>query len=78
MGQSIGTPREREVLEVTYRMMPVRSFSAHLLQRVPEQLAVMRLTHGLWSDWGRPERIAETLRYIGKEPAFPEEYVLAS
>jgi hypothetical protein len=25
----------------------------------------------LWSDWGRPERIAETLRRIGRPPSFP-------
>ncbi|MCP9461542.1 MAG: hypothetical protein NNA24_05830 [Nitrospira sp.] len=27
--------------------------------------------HVLWSDWGRPERIAETLRRINGQPAFP-------
>lgn len=29
------------------------------------------LTGVLWSDWGKPERIAETIRRIGKTPAFP-------
>lgn len=29
----------------------------------------------LWGDWERPERIASTLRAIGREPAFSGEYV---
>ena len=33
--------------------------------------AVMELTDVLWSDWGKPERIAETLRRIDRRPAFP-------
>jgi mannose-1-phosphate guanylyltransferase len=32
---------------------------------------VMELTGVLWSDWGKPERIADTIRRIGKTPAFP-------
>lgn len=31
----------------------------------------MELSGVLWSDWGKPERIVETLRRIGKSPAFP-------
>ena len=27
----------------------------------------------LWSDWGRPERIRETLEVLGKNSAFPSE-----
>ncbi len=51
--------------------MPAKNFSSDLLQRVPEQLAVVELTGVLWSDWGKPERIAETLRRIDRRPAFP-------
>jgi mannose-1-phosphate guanylyltransferase len=78
LAMSLGTAQETEVRESMYRMMPVRDFSRHLLQRVPEMLAVMELRGVLWSDWGRPERIDRTLRQIGREPAFPAEYVLAS
>jgi hypothetical protein len=31
----------------------------------------MELTGVLWSDWGKPDRIAETLRRIARTPAFP-------
>jgi mannose-1-phosphate guanylyltransferase len=78
LAMSLDTPQERDVLESMYRMMPVRDFSKHLLQRVPQMLAVLELRGVLWSDWGRPERIDRTLRQIGREPAFPAEYVLAS
>jgi mannose-1-phosphate guanylyltransferase len=30
----------------------------------------MELQGVLWSDWGRLERIAETLRRLGREPRF--------
>jgi mannose-1-phosphate guanylyltransferase len=66
-----GTPDEAGVLEDIYREMPQYNFSSHLLQRVPERVAVMELTGVLWSDWGKPERIAESIRRIGKIPAFP-------
>ena len=66
-----GTPDEADVLENLYRVMPRHNFSSHLLQRIPERVAVFELTGVLWSDWGKPERIAESIRRIGKVPAFP-------
>ena len=71
VGDAIGGPREAAVLEQIYEGMPHANFSAGLLQRLPEAVAVMELEGGLWSDWGKPERIAETLRRIDKQPAFP-------
>ena len=71
LSQAIGGPEEGQVLEAIYRDMPVKNFSSDLLQCVPEQLAVVELTGVLWSDWGKPERISETLRRIDRRPAFP-------
>ncbi|MGE0470427.1 MAG: sugar phosphate nucleotidyltransferase [Nitrospira sp.] len=65
------TPDEATVLEDLYRDMPKHNFSSHLLQQTPDCVAVMELTGVLWSDWGKPERIAETIRRIGKTPTFP-------
>jgi mannose-1-phosphate guanylyltransferase len=65
------TPDERSLLEAAYRTMPVYNFSSDLLERLPDRMAVMELAGVLWSDWGNPERIAETIRRIGKTPAFP-------
>lgn len=64
-------PDERAALEAVYEEMPAYNFSSHLLQRLPNRVAVMELTSVLWSDWGKPERITETIRRIGKTPAFP-------
>jgi mannose-1-phosphate guanylyltransferase len=57
--------------------MPVRDFSADLLARVPRRLAVMEMPGVMWSDWGRPERIVETLERTGEAPAFPVESLAA-
>lgn len=71
LSQAIGGPEEGRVLEAIYRDMPAKNFSSDLLQCVPEKLAVVELTGLLWSDWGKPERITETLRRIDRRPAFP-------
>lgn len=68
---SIGSPEEGPVLESIYDLMPSKSFSSDLLQNVPEHTGVVKLSGVLWSDWGRPERIVETIRALGKAPAFP-------
>lgn len=73
LGRAIGTAKESQVLEAIYQTMPSKNFSSDLLQRVPDRVAVTELTNVLWSDWGRPERIAESLRRIDRMPAFPLE-----
>ena len=71
--EAIGSPGEGKVLDAIYRVMPTRNFSSGLLQQVPEQAAVIQMTGVLWSDWGQPERIVQTLQKIDKQPAFPVE-----
>lgn len=70
---AIGTSEEGRVLERIYRDMPSRNFSRELLQDLPDRVAVMELRDVLWSDWGKPERIAQTIKRIGRKPAFPVE-----
>ena len=77
-GESVGTSKEENVLESIYEVMPARNFSSHLLERLPQRVAVMELRGVLWSDWGKPERILGTLQGIGKQPAFPRVYAAAS
>lgn len=71
LGQAIGGPEETRLLNAMYHDLPMHNLSSDLLQRVPDHLAVIELTGVLWSDWGKPERIAETLRRINRRPAFP-------
>jgi mannose-1-phosphate guanylyltransferase len=73
LGRAIGTSQEARVLEAIYEIMPTRNFSSDLLQQVPDRVAVTELIDVFWSDWGRPERIMEALRRIGRTPAFPLE-----
>jgi mannose-1-phosphate guanylyltransferase len=70
---AIDTAEELRVLDEIYEAMPRRNFSSHLLQCVPGQLGVIEMRDILWSDWGNPRRIADTLDTIGKQPAFAEE-----
>ena len=74
-GDAIGTTQEDLVLEGIYQVMPSRNFSAHLLQEFPKHVAVMELQGVVWSDWGHPERIAESLRQIGSAPVFSRAHI---
>lgn len=78
LGTMIGTVHEHKTLLEIYRDMPVLDFSRELLQRIPEHLGVMEFEEVLWSDWGQPERIAHTLKTLGKKPAFPSEILQKS
>lgn len=71
LSQAIGVPEEGSSLDAMYRDMPAKNYSSGLLHRVPEQLAVVELIGVLRSDWGKPVRIAETLRRIDRPFHFP-------
>ncbi len=66
----IGTSSEQQRLLHLYRTMPTRNFSSDLLSLIPQQLHMMDLTGVCWSDWGRPERIQETLAYMSGHELF--------
>jgi mannose-1-phosphate guanylyltransferase len=76
-GEAVGTSEEENVLESVYEAMPARNFSSHLLERLPQRIAVMELRGVLWSDWGNSERISETLQRIGKQPEFSQVHAAA-
>jgi mannose-1-phosphate guanylyltransferase len=78
LNETIGSEMEGRVLDEIYRSMPGCNFSSHLLARVVDQIAVMELREIVWSDWGRPERIAGVLESLGKQPAFAMEDARAS
>lgn len=71
--QQIGTPAEGTTLKRIYQEMPSKNFSRQILQPLAGQLGVIELDGVVWSDWGRPERIVDTLHTLGKTPAFPLE-----
>ena len=69
LGYAIGTSCEKQTLEMIYEDMPQRNFSSDLLQGVPERVGVIEMQDVMWSDWGHPTRILETLRAIAASKA---------
>lgn len=67
--EAIGTPRESATLSLIYEGMPAANFSKDILERAVDQTLVLPLRGVEWSDWGRPERIAETVERIAATPA---------
>ena len=72
---SIGTSREAQILDEIYHDIAAHDFVSELLQRVPGRAAVIEMKGVLWSDWGKPTRIIDTLRRIGRDPSFPLDCV---
>lgn len=75
LGRSIGTSKEAQILEEIYQDIPAHDLQSELLQRVPDRAAVIEMNGVLWSDWGKPTRIIDSLRRIGREPVFPLDYL---
>jgi mannose-1-phosphate guanylyltransferase len=76
--EHIGMRAEADVLQAIYARMPNRNFSSELLDPAAADLATIEMQGVTWSDWGRPERILDTLSGIGKAPVFPIEPALAA
>jgi hypothetical protein len=64
----IGHGDEEEDLDALYQELSHHDFSSELLELLPQKIAVLELNGVLWSDWGRPERIMESLAVIGRSP----------
>jgi mannose-1-phosphate guanylyltransferase len=62
----LGTLKEKEALKEAYATMPAISISCGLLQRNPANLRVLRVSGILWSDWGSPTRVRQTLVRLGR------------
>jgi mannose-1-phosphate guanylyltransferase len=71
LGHSIGTSKEAQILDEIYDDIPAHDLLSELLQRLPDRAAVIEVNGVLWSDWGKPTRVIDSLRRIGREPAFP-------
>lgn len=71
LSRSIGTSKEAQILDQIYHDIPAHDLVPELLQRVPDRAAVIEMHGVLWSDWGTTTRMIDSLRRIGREPAFP-------
>ena len=63
---SIGTEGEEENLDALYRELSRSDFSSDILETFPDKIAVVELKGVLWSDWGRRDRVLESLGAIGR------------
>jgi mannose-1-phosphate guanylyltransferase len=65
--------REAEVLQDIYLDMEPADFSREVLQYVASSTVVQGMEDVQWSDWGRPDRVEETLKLLGRRrpPARP-------
>jgi len=61
--------RERTLADV-YALTPFAGFSDTILAASPARLAVSAMPTSIWSDWGTPERVLQTLRSRGITPAW--------
>jgi mannose-1-phosphate guanylyltransferase len=85
-GDRLGRSLPEGDLDRLYRNLPRINVSRDLLTRVPDRLAVLRVSGILWSDWGTEERIFATLRRLGRteellrrlEPGTPAPCLAAS
>jgi mannose-1-phosphate guanylyltransferase len=68
--EAFDTDEEEAALQRIYQEMPCWNISADFLGRSAANLAVMELDGVHWSDWGKPERILETLHRAGQPPLF--------
>lgn len=66
---AVGTPAEAAAVERAYRDLPSVSLSGGVFARMPRRLAAIAVRGVLWSDWGREERVAETLRRLNRHGA---------
>lgn len=61
---------EKKALGELYEDMGSANFSRDILQQAPRHALLLPLRDVQWSDWGRPARVLETCRLLGKQAAF--------
>lgn len=62
---------EAIALSQVYENLEEADFSRDILQAVARECIVHRMEGVDWSDWGQPQRIAESLERIGRKGNFP-------
>ena len=69
----MGRAEQDAAVARTYAAMESVNFSRDIVEPAAGRMVVMPMEGIHWSDWGRPQRIAETLSKIGKTQAFPAD-----
>ena len=69
---AMGRPEQKEAVARAYRDMECVNFSRDIVEAASDRMVALPMDGVHWSDWGRPQRIAETLAKIGKTQSFPD------
>jgi mannose-1-phosphate guanylyltransferase len=64
-GSPAGSRLEASILEDVYDRLPSADFSADFLARAVDSTLVFPLEDLLWSDWGRPKRVMQSIQDLG-------------
>ncbi len=64
---------EEVALAHIYRDMKEADFSREVLQYIARWSSVLPMEKVEWSDWGRPDRLRQTIERVGLRPTFPVE-----
>ena len=65
---TFGTASETRSINSLYKLIDEINFSSEVLEKVSEELLVMRVGEVGWSDWGEPQRVLGTLTNLGVKP----------
>ena len=58
---TIGTSKEKAVIEYMFKFVPAINFSKSVLEMIPQHLLVLEVSDIYWSDWGDENRIRNDL-----------------
>lgn len=66
--------QEAAGMDRLYQQLRAADFSKGILQRIPERSRVLPMDGVEWCDWGRPQRVAESLARLGRHPLLKPEF----
>ena len=66
---------EASALATLYNDVAPGDFSRDILQHVSKRSMILPMVGVNWSDWGRPQRVTETLAILGRRPLFPLHFL---
>jgi mannose-1-phosphate guanylyltransferase len=69
-----GTDDELGAIRKLYALFDETNFSDRVLARVPERLAVLKVSGIKWSDLGEPKRVLASIQTAGVRPRWMENY----
>ena len=71
----LGPDFESTALATVYNDLSPADFSRDILQRASERSMVLPMVGVAWSDWGRPQRLSETLVHLGCRSLLPPRFL---